>query len=120
MTEVNINEKYDNDSMSFKLKGICQSSYKITGKTKKGGSRHCLSGCHCSTGLSRHLLSLRQSDCWDIRKSSLQVVSPKTFCLKYNPEIRRLLFTAESATNQIKRCLIPHDLLLYKHKTNDR
>lgn len=35
MTEVNINEKYDNDSMSFKLKGICQCSYKITGKTKK-------------------------------------------------------------------------------------
>lgn len=32
MTEANINEKYDNDSMSFKLKGICQSSYKITGK----------------------------------------------------------------------------------------
>lgn len=35
MTEVNINQKYDNDSMSFKLKGICQSSYKITGKTEE-------------------------------------------------------------------------------------
>lgn len=34
MTEANINEKYDNDFMSFKLKGICQSSYKITGKTE--------------------------------------------------------------------------------------
>lgn len=79
MTEANINEKYDNDSMSFRLKGICQSSYKITGKTEEEAPDIAFTNDSQDATVTLAITLFPaiqvQSECWDIRKSSQSIKS---------------------------------------------
>lgn len=74
-------EDKEDHSRYFKQKGICQGSYKIIGRAEEE-ARDCAfendsQNNTLNTGQSRHLLPLQQSECWEIRKSPLQLVAPK-------------------------------------------